>query len=291
MSTPDNNQWTIQKIIHWTTNYFKTHNVESPRMSAEVLLAYALNLKRIDLYLKYDQPLNPLELSTYKKLIKRRVKHEPVAYITGTKEFWSKNFIVGPKVLIPRPDTECLVETTIDIISNKNNDLKIIELGTGSGAAILSIASEKSDHKYFATDISESALDIAKQNAKNLNIEMTFLWGSWFDPILDHKPFDIIISNPPYIKTSQIKNLQPEISIYEPLTALDGGSDGLKCINKIIQNAYKYLNPDGYLLIETGFDQKDAVCQLANNSGQYKNITYKKDYSHLNRLVIMEKNS
>ena len=156
-------QWTILSLIQWTTSYFKSHHIENPRADAEILLAHALNLERIDLYLRYDQPLNHGELSRFKILIKRRIQREPIAYITGTKEFWSLDFHVTTDVLIPRPETECLVEKALVGLSGENR-LNILELGTGSGAITIALASEKPNHHYMASDQSMYAARLAMEN-------------------------------------------------------------------------------------------------------------------------------
>ncbi|CAN2041531.1 Release factor glutamine methyltransferase [Candidatus Magnetomoraceae bacterium gMMP-15] len=280
-------QWTIIKLIQWTTEYFKSYNVEDPRLSAEILLAHALELRRLDLYLKYDQPLNTSELKVFKSLIKRRVQKEPVAYITGRREFWSMDFEVNNHVLIPRPDTECLVETAINLIYDRPSQLRILELGVGSGAITLAIACEHSENHFFATDYSYEAIKLARKNAQNHKLDhiVTFLTGSWYEPFKNKPCFDIILSNPPYIKSSEINKLQPEICNYEPRRALDGGPDGLDCLRHIIEEAHNYLAPGGSILVEIGFDQKKAVQEIAEKSGLYKNIICKKDYSGLDRVI------
>ena len=162
-----NDQWTIIKLIRWATSYLKSYEIDSPRATGEILLAYALQLNRIDLYLKYDQPLVAGELQTFKTLIQRRVRREPVAYILGVKEFWSLDLEVNTAVLIPRPETECLVETALDLMSRKSSRLpqRILDLGTGSGAIVLALASQQPRHTYFASDRFRPAVELACRNA------------------------------------------------------------------------------------------------------------------------------
>ncbi|MCK4985527.1 MAG: peptide chain release factor N(5)-glutamine methyltransferase, partial [Desulfobacterales bacterium] len=253
-------EWTIIKLVQWATTYFSNHDIDSPRATAEILLAHVLNSRRIDLYLRYDQPLIPDELERFKALIKRRLKREPVAYILESKEFWSMDLQVTRDVLIPRPETECLVEKVLELLASDSNPASklILELGTGCGAVILALASENPRHSYWATDISVNAIRIARQN--DLNGKVHFIIGDWFAP-LRSKPglFDLIVSNPPYIKSEDLNRLQPEIHAYEPLLALDGAADGLHCLRHIIQSAYFFLNPGGVIILEMGHDQKEPL--------------------------------
>jgi len=293
-------QWDILNILRWTANYFQSHNIENPRASAEILLAHALNLERIDLYIRYDQPLCKDELAIFRGLIKRRVKNEPVAYIVGHKEFWSLDFLVTEDVLIPRPETESLVEAILPLLPSINSNFqnkkeaskRILDMGTGSGAIILALASERPGHLFFASDRSEKAVQVARENAKRHHLEesVSFLCGNWFEPFkTGQNQFDIIVSNPPYIRTADIKGLQPEISRYEPVTALDGGNDGLSAVRDIILAAPHYLAKGGYLLLEIGYDQKDDVNKIAGSCNDYEDILFIKDYSAHDRVVRMRK--
>ncbi len=291
-------EWTILKLLKWTTSYFKSHDIDSPRATAEILLAHILKLKRIDLYLRHDQPLISDELLQFKAFIKRRIKREPVAYIVGVKEFWSMDFAVTEDVLIPRPETECLVETSLGLLPEDSNSdpnnppMRILELGTGSGAVILALASTETKHLFFASDLSIKAVLIAKQNAKHHGLDKTvnFFCADWFTPlkVVRHQ-FDMIISNPPYIPTQVVSQLQPEISKYEPISALDGNEDGLRCFRHIINNAHVYLNRQGSLVLEIGHNQKNEVQKIAEKCGNYKNIVFTKDYSGYHRVVQMHK--
>jgi len=276
--------WNIVKLLLWTTSYFKSHGIDSPRATAEILLAHILKLKRIDLYLQYDQPLCSDELTRFKALIKRRVKREPVAYIVGVKEFWSMDFIVNRNVLIPRPETECLVEAAISVLHQdskqnaKDKSRRVLELGTGSGAIILALASQHTEHLFFASHGLDKAVD--------------FFCGDWLAPLSnDRHRFDMIISNPPYIRTGAIGRLQPEIYKFEPIAALDGDEDGLLCLRLIIDSAYRYLNPGGSLILEIGHDQKTEVKKTIDRCGNYEQVVFKKDYSGWDRVVLMQKKS
>lgn len=291
---PREAEWTILNLIKWATGYFTSHAIDSPRATAEILLATVLNLNRIDLYLRYDQPLLKSELSEFKSLIKRRANKEPVAYIIGKKEFWSLELEVNPNVLIPRPDTETLVEAALSCLVpndvSPNSGGQILELGTGSGAIILALASERPAYRYVATDISLKALDIAQRNARRHQLAIQFVAGNWLDPFSTDKPvFDMILSNPPYIPSEDISGLQPEVHRHEPMLALDGRSDGLDAIRQIISSAHTLLKPQGTLLLEIGFNQKQAVTRLIQQCGNYHPFQTIKDYAGHDRVVLMQK--
>lgn len=282
-------QWTILTLLQWATGYFKTKEIDSPRSTSEILLAEILGVKRIELYLRYDQPLKKAELARFKKLIQRRLQNEPVAYITGTKEFWSLNLTVGPEVLIPRPETECLVEKVIAWIrqerAGKAGDL--LDLGTGSGAIVLALASELPGWRFWATDRSPAAIAIACQNARENGQEqrVSFWVSNWFAGIDDRRQFDLVVSNPPYIPTADIEELQPEINRFEPRKALDGGADGLRDLERIIFSAPTVLKPGGALFMEIGYDQADGVRKIAKKTKAYAPMDLFQDYSNLDRVV------
>ena len=283
-------EWTIIKLVQWATTYFRNHDIDSPRGTAEILLAHVLNTRRIDLYLRYDQPLIPTELERFKVLIKRRLNREPVAYILESKEFWSMDLQVTRDVLIPRPETECLVEKALELLALDSNEESklILELGTGCGAIILALASENPRHSYWATDISINAIRIARQNG--LNGMVHFITGDWFAPLRSTPGlFDLIVSNPPYIKSEDLIRLQPEIHAYEPLLALDGAADGLHCVRHIIESAYLFLNPRGVIILEIGHDQKEPLKQMIAECGQYENVDFYQDYSGYDRILQMNR--
>jgi release factor glutamine methyltransferase len=285
--------WTIIKLLEWTTSYFASRAIESPRAGAEILLAHTLNLQRVDLYLRYDQPLMQTELERYKALIRRRVRREPVAYITGCREFWSMNLTVSGDVLIPRPETECLVEQVLAELSTEDTaePSRILELGTGSGAIILALASSLSRSVCFASDVSERSVRMARENARRHGLDgrVQFFCGDWTRPLRLSGIFDVIVSNPPYIPTGQIKTLEPEIHLYEPLRALDGGDDGLASVRRLITQAHRFMRPGGRLFLEIGHDQQEAVRQIVATAGQYEVPLFTKDYAGYNRVVKMRK--
>ena len=284
-------EWTIHKLLRWSNDYFTSHDIDSPRATAEILLAHALNLERIDLYLRHDQPLIQEELQRYKSLIMRRVRREPVAYIVGYKEFWSMTLEVCAAVLIPRPETECLVEAARDHLpSGGDSRLQVLELGTGSGAVSLALVSERPGHGYTATDRSGEALSIARRNAEKHGLAgaVRFVCGDWFGPFEASRPrFDMIVSNPPYIASGDIQRLQPEICRFEPLDALDGGQDGLQSIRDIISAAPAFLKSGGRLLLEIGEDQEAAVLSIARGLECYAETAVDRDYAGRPRVARM----
>ena len=292
-----NHQWTILKLLNWTTSYLKSHHIDSPRSTAEILLAHVLHLERLDLYLQYDKPLSEYELSKFKALIKRSVKREPVAYIVGVKEFWSMDLSVTKDVLIPRPETECLVEAALRLLpedsnsGHSHNPKRILELGAGSGAVILALASERQQHLFFASDRSIQAIKLTKLNGRrhDLNSIVNLFCADWFTPLKSGCQFDIILSNPPYVPTKVIPQLQPEIYKYEPVAALDGDEDGLSSLRHIIFLAHEYLGSQGNLLLEIGYDQKNDVKKIVDTYKNYKEPTFTKDYSGNDRIVHIRK--
>jgi len=291
-----NAPWTILRLLEWTSVYFKKHGVESPRAAAEILLAKSLDLRRIDLYLRYDQPVVADELTRFKATIKRRANREPVAYIIGAKEFWSMELSITPAVLIPRPETECLVEAALSHLRAKEEQTSvfkpqsILELGTGSGAIILALAKERPGQFFAACDISPAAIRVARENAKRhtLNDSVHFFCGNWMQSLKTNGlTFDLIVSNPPYIRSGDIDGLEPEINLYEPKKALDGGPDGLNDLKRIVRTAPAYLKAGGKLIIEIGYDQKKDLKKIIDQEGCYKKVAFIRDYSGHDRVAVM----
>ena len=285
---PEN--WTILALLKWTTAYFKSHHVEQPRATAEILLAHTLGIGRVDLYVQYERILEDGELGRFKGYIRRRTQGEPVAYIVGKKEFWSMDFEVAPSVLIPRPETETLVEAALMIVPEEPMPApsRILDLGTGSGAVVVALAAERPGHEFYAVDRSQEVLAVAHNNARahGLDKAITFLQGDWFDSVRDLGPsFDVIVSNPPYISTLDLKELPPEISRHEPREALDGGPDGLDVIRRIVREASDHLAPGGWLLCEIGHDQWGRVEALISSAEAYSDIDVMKDYGGRDRVA------
>ena len=280
--------WTIQKILKWTTEFFTEKQVEAPRLSAEILLAHCLEYPRIHLYTRHDQPLNPSELAGFRELVKRRAAREPVAYIVGNKDFWTLELAVNPHVLIPRPETETLVEAALEILAKNPYPLNVLDLGTGSGAIILALAKERPEHRYMAVDFSPQALETARANAQKHNLAVDFFRGSWFEAVRCLDRFDVVVSNPPYIPSVDIPGLMPEVARYEPASALDGGPKGMDHLGLIIQRAPEHLKPGGWLMLEMGFDQKEMVEEVVSQTGAYTNLHFVRDLAGHNRVAAMQ---
>ncbi len=282
-------EWTILSILEWTTGYFRTHAVDSPRLDAEILLAHSLGLRRIDLYLRYDQPLGADERAAFKALVRRRAAREPVAYIVGRREFWGLDLLVGPEVLTPRPETERLVETALAFADGCETP-RILDLGTGSGCIALALAHGCPGARVFATDISRPALAAARENIRrhDLTERVQLAAGADLDVFAPPRArFDLIVSNPPYIPSKDIQTLAPEVRDYEPRVALDGGEDGLAVYRRIVPTAAACLRPGGGLILEIGWDQRRAVTQLAQSTGLYRDIGCIADYSGRDRVLRM----
>lgn len=284
-------QPTVRNVLSWTASYFQSRNIASPKAEAAILLAHALNMERIEVYLQYDKPLCPNELEVFKSLIRRRVRREPVAYIVGTKGFWTLDLAVTRDVLIPRPETEFMVEAALPVLSGGPDSprMRVLELGTGSGAVVIALASERPGHLFFASDISVKAVELARKNAARYGTAIHFFSGDWFKALNKRQPFDMILSNPPYIRTAEIKELQPEIHQYEPFRALDGGKDGLGPVRHILNFAPPYLAQGGSLLLETGHDQKADILRIMETCGCYEPVAFIKDYSGYDRIVHIRK--
>ena len=293
MPTPSDTRpdpWTIRRVLQWSAAYFTEHGIDSPRAAAEILLAHSLNTERIRLYTDIDRPLIPPELESYKRLVRRRVQREPVAYITGSREFWGLGMTVGPEVLIPRPETERLVEAVLEILpaDADASPRRIVELGTGSGAISIALAHERPRHRYVATDASMGALEIARENAGRHLAPgaVDFVAAAWLTAFRPAAPvMDIIVSNPPYIRSGDIPGLAPEIARYEPRLALDGSPDGLESYRVILHEAAPLLRPGGYLFVEIGHDQFEAVSAVAGAAGGYEPPVCFTDLAGLDRVV------
>jgi release factor glutamine methyltransferase len=285
--------WTIKSILSWTDAYFSEHHIDSPRLTAEILLAQVLGLRRLDLYLQHDRPLEKQELTDFKALIRRRIAREPVAYITGRKGFFKDQFKVAPGVLIPRPDTETLVETAVGILSEMGTygrQARVVELGVGSGAVIVSIANACKGHLYFGSDFSWDALAVACVNVKALaQTPISLFQSDWLAAVTPQPMFDLILSNPPYIPSIDIESLEPEVRDHEPRQALDGGLDGLDAIRVILAQAGDRLLPSGRLILEIGYDQKPLIKNLVKSFVWVVELDFVKDLAGHYRLAVFKK--
>lgn len=288
--------WTIGELLKVTAGYLKDKQIENPRLTSEVLLSHQLNISRIAIYLNLDQPLNDSEISGYRELVRRRLLREPVQYITGLQEFWSLEFKVDPKVLIPRPESEILIEEAIALFEttsdHEDQTHKILDMGTGCGALAIALAKEIRNSQIWATDLSQGAVNIARQNAEKHGVldKIEFSQGNLWQPLMDEgATFNLIVSNPPYVKAEEYNHLPPEVRDHEPRIALDGGKGGVYYIQKIIEGSPDFLDPGGWLLLEMSPDQTSRALKMLASTDAFENMSQIKDYSHRYRAVCAQK--
>ena len=283
--------WSVVDLLDWTTGYFQQHGIPNPRLDAEVLLGHLLKKSRLQLYLHFEMPVFQEHLTPFRELIKKRIAHTPVSYLTNRKEFMSLDFYVDERVLIPRPETEQLVETILT--AETENFQRLLELGTGSGVIATCLAVQHSEWEIVATDISESALAVARKNAEihACTAQIKFLSGDLFEPVAaicanGDAQFDWIVCNPPYIKNTERDTLSPDVLDYEPEIALFAGSDGLDVIRRLIAEAPKYLAPTGKLILEIGATQANTIRTLLEAESAYATYKLFKDYAGKERIVL-----
>ena len=285
----------VIEVLNQTMQCLKEHSVDNPRLDAELLLGKSMGLSREDLYIHLHSRVKKAEREALGDLIRRRISGEPLQYISGHQEFWSVDFKVDPHVLIPRPETELLVEETLSILSARpfTTAPLVLELGTGSGAIAISLAREVKDIFVVATDISTEALLLARENALRADVlrKIAFLNGDLFGPIRnlgDKGPFDVILSNPPYIARPEIGRLPREVKS-EPVIALDGGEDGLSFYRRIVSRAPSYLQRGGWLLLEIGQGQGFEVSHLIGEGGAFLEPQLLPDLAGIDRIVKAQK--
>ena len=291
--------WTILRLIRWTTDYLTDKGVTKARLDAEVMLASVLGLKRVDLYLKYDQPLNQEELAGFRDMVRRRAGREPVAYIVGSKEFYGLKLKVDPRVLIPRPETELLVDEAIRLVgehwpaleARESADIHLIDLGTGSGAIALALASQLPGASIWALDVSESALEVAGENAGRLEDggRVRFMPSDLLSAVLDRTDFfHLILANLPYVPQDFFSKMEPDVRDFEPRQALDGGEDGLKYIKKAVMQAAPLLLTGGGLLLEIWHTTAPQIRELADEHG-FGEVRILKDLAGYDRTAVLMK--
>lgn len=281
--------WTIKKLLLWTTHYFQEHHLDSPRLDAELLLAHVLHKQRIYLYTDFDLIVEPSELSLYREYIKKRVSGVSTAAIIGEKEFMGLTFKVNEDVLIPRPDTETWLEKVIQYHRNEQG-LYVADLGTGSGAILLSFLYYCKEDTGVGVDISEKALAVAEENGNNLKMDDRVTWrrGDYLTALEEGELFDGILTNPPYIPTGDIRGLAEEVR-HEPMNALDGGADGLTFYRKLAEGAAEHLKDGGFLAAEFGIHQAADVVNLLKETGKFDSFEVITDYGGIERAVYCRK--
>jgi release factor glutamine methyltransferase len=277
--------WTIKELLNWTTDYFGNKNIKEARLEAEVLLAKVLEKNRIFLYANYDAPVNQEERGIFKEFIKRRSQHEPSAYITGSREFMSLEFMVNPAVLIPRPESELIVERAMELFSGQ--PCSICDVGTGSGALAVSLAHYLPQTKVYATDISPAALETAQANAVRLEAQVEFREGDLLAPFLDKDNyFDLIVANLPYVTAEEYQSLEPGVKDYEPALALLAPGDGLDIYRRFLAQAPLIMKEGAYIIIEIGCDQGRQALQMVQGMEEVQLIP---DLAGYDRLIQARK--
>ena len=280
----------IRELIHQAARDLEAVGCRTPRLDAEVLLAHCLGSDRLHLYTNADTRLPETDIERFLRFASRRRQGEPVAYIIGRKEFWSAVFEVDRRVLIPRPETEILVEECLKVLDAADSgDPRILDLGTGSGAIGVTLAAERKNARVVATDISPEALAVARQNARRCKVEtrMAFLAGNLFAPLSGK--FDMIASNPPYISEAEYQDLPADVKRYEPSLALRAGPDGMDFHRAIIMQSHGYLKSGGWLMLEIGSGQKERIEALLHQAGIFDEIRFRRDYAGWNRVAAGRK--
>lgn len=279
--------WSIGRILKWTESYFMEKGIDAPRLDAEVLLSHVLKKERIHLYVHFDEPLETVELAEYRELVKRRVQHVPVAYLTGHREFMGLDFEVTPDVLIPRPETELLVQTAIEGLRAVEGQKRFADIGTGSGAICLSVLHYVPEALGETVDISAEALKIAEKNAERLGVSdrIEFRHGDLLEPLKGMR-FHAVLSNPPYIPNGDIGGLAQEVRDAEPRLALEGGPEGLDFYRRLTKEAPDYLENDGFLAMEIGINQAQPVCRMLEAEGWMSKIEVYKDLAGIERVAV-----
>ena len=284
-ATPDGG-WTVQRILEWTTGFLKQKGIESPRLEAELLLAHARKCQRIRLYTDFSELLSDDQRTIMRELVQRRAKREPLAYIVGTREFYGRPFDVDANVLIPRPETETLVDVCLERIP-KDQPREILEVGVGSGCISVTIARLRPLCSVIATDLSTGAIGVATRNAEKQGVanRVTLLHGDTLEPIATSgRAFDGLVSNPPYIRDDERTDLQPEVGQHEPQQALFAGVDGLDVVRKIAAQAPSLMKQGAFLLMELDPAQCATVATMLQSAG-FGNVLIRKDMSGLDRIV------
>lgn len=281
--------WTVLSMILWSADYLEGKGVPNPRLDAEHLLARVAGVDRLQLYLDFERPLDKAELDAFRPLLKRRAAREPLQYILGSQPFRGLDLAVEPGVLIPRPETEVLVDQVIDWVVRKElSDLRALDVGTGTGAIALSLASEGPFSSVVATDLSPDAVRIAERNRATAGLEdrVDLRCGSLYGPVGPDERFEVVVSNPPYVPEVDAASLEPEVRDWEPGEALFAGVDGMGVIRPLIEDAPQYLAPRGLVALEVGLGQAEDVLGVFEAADAFENAWILRDYSGRERFVF-----
>ena len=282
---------TVLEALNSATEYLEKKGIKSARLNSELLLSHTLNCRRLDLYLGFERPLKINEIDSYREFIKRRGKFEPLQYIIGKVEFYGLEIEVNPSVLIPRPETELLVEIVIESLKNIDSP-NILDIGSGSGNISIALAKNILSSKIIGIDISPNAISTSIRNAKLHQVDdrIMFVNKNVFEEIeFSRIQFDAVVSNPPYVSINEYADLDPELRLYEPKIALTDGSDGLSYYKKIAFSTGSFLKKGGIIFFEIGIHQAEPVKTILTENG-FRNIEIKKDYSDINRIILGVKN-
>jgi release factor glutamine methyltransferase len=292
--------WTIQRLLNWMTDYYTKNGIDAPRLNAELLLSHVLKMERIELYTHFDKIVTNEQLDILHDLVKRAGQHEPIGYLTGKTEFYSLQLEVSPDCMIPRPETELLVERAIEFLRTRTGPQFVCDLCTGGGCIAVAIAKNSPQAKIIATDICDAALNVAAKNIEKHDLQdrIKLLHGDLFEPVVPQldveKPvrhsqggggFDLIVCNPPYVSVSEFEKLDKCVKDYEPRLALFAGVDGLDVYRRIIDKADRFLRPDGALILEIGYAQGSAIKDLLEKSGAFAEIKIEKDFNGNDRIA------
>ena len=283
----DSNQWTILRTLEWIQGYFADKGLETPRLDAEVIMAHVLSTQRVMLYARFDQPLHPPELAAIKGLVARRARREPVAYLVGKKEFWSLDLAVDSGCLIPRPDSETVVEIALGL-NRQGPTQTVVDVGTGSGCLALALAKELPDATVYALENADGARKIACKNAEQTGLieRVSVLSSDLLSGLpCDTKPIDLLVANLPYIPTGDLDSLMPDVRYFEPQVALDGGPDGLDLYRRLLNELDGRLALEAGVVFEAGSDQLAALGTLMTEHG-LKDIEVHRDGTGRDRVVV-----
>jgi release factor glutamine methyltransferase len=278
-------------VLNKTTGYFRDKGIDDPRLNAQMIIADVLKTSRLELYTQFDRPLLETELNALRPLIARRGRREPLQHILGRCGFRNIELICDSRALIPRPDTEQIVDIFAKEIHQADRTLNVCEVGTGSGAIILAMASEYSNHRYTGLDVDPRAMELCRLNMERLDLkaEIDLKVSNLFSAIDVSNQFDVLISNPPYIKTAIINSLEPEVRDFDPRVALDGGESGLNFICKMLDASLAFMRSGAKVLLEIGFDQGREMERMVENHSSFRNCRILKDYAGQDRFAFFER--